>query len=374
MSRSSNPLATYYPAFLLRCFFLLLFVSAVVFSPAGARSAAAQQRPAEAFGSYAIRDTYPDCLARARRTLDSEGYTASRVYPRSGEDIHFGAKGIHWAIILCEPPGGSRYSFHIIVASGTADVSGAYAERDKLATRMSAVDSGGGGMGGGGNANAREIPWNWSTNAAGTNVRDKIGQRFTYRCPPNGSPSGIIGTDVYEEASSICTAAVHFGLINFTNGGIVTIEVLAGQIGYRASSRNGVTSASFGSMGFGSFRFIGGPSGGDGGASVIKSTIAAEPITWNHTASTLRAQIGRQYTFSCPASAYPGTVWGTDIYTDDSSICTAAVHAGMITAQMGGTITIEIRPGANSYQASTRNGISSAQYGGWNGSFIFVRR
>jgi hypothetical protein len=64
-------------------------------------------------------------------------------------------------------------------------------------------------------------------------------------------------------------------------------------------------------------------------------------------------------------------VWGTDVYTDDSSVCTAAVHAGLITLAGGGTVTAEIRPGQSSYKGSTRNGITSSPYASWLGSFIF---
>ena len=53
--------------------------------------------------------------------------------------------------------------------------------------------------------------------------------------------------------------------------------------------------------------------------------------------------------------------YGTDIYTDNSSVCAAAVHAGLITFNRGGTI--EIRLGQNSYQGSHRNRANSV-FGG----------
>ena len=65
-------------------------------------------------------------------------------------------------------------------------------------------------------------------------------------------------------------------------------------------------------------------------------------------------------------------LYGTDVYTDDSSICTAAVHAGLISFQAGGSVTIEIRQGQSSYAGSARNGVTSKGYGSWNGSFVFV--
>jgi hypothetical protein len=65
-------------------------------------------------------------------------------------------------------------------------------------------------------------------------------------------------------------------------------------------------------------------------------------------------------------------VWGTDVYTDDSSVCTAAVHVGKITIDAGGPVEIEIRPGQDSYQGSQRNGITTLGYPRWDGSFVFV--
>ncbi len=88
-----------------------------------------------------------------------------------------------------------------------------------------------------------------------------------------------------------------------------------------------------------------------------------------------RGQNGKRFTFKCapnPGGA-GGTVWGTDVYTDDSPICKAAVHAGLITYASGGTVIIEIRPGQQSYAGSERNGVSTSNWGGWGGSYVFVR-
>ncbi|MBD2703945.1 hypothetical protein IC229_25090 [Spirosoma sp. BT702] len=94
---------------------------------------------------------------------------------------------------------------------------------------------------------------------------------------------------------------------------------------------------------------------------------------WNTTAVGWRGKNNQQVSFTCPSSGKPSTeLWGTDTYTDDSSICTAAVHAGVITYG-GGNVTIEIRPGLSAYSGSARNGVTSKGYGGWHSSFIFIR-
>ena len=93
-------------------------------------------------------------------------------------------------------------------------------------------------------------------------------------------------------------------------------------------------------------------------------------ITWTQDALNRRASIGQTFVYNCSANGTFDSVWGTDVYTDDSSICTAAVHAGKITRTAGGTVTIEIRPGQSAYVGATRNGVTSSSYGSWDGSFI----
>ena len=81
------------------------------------------------------------------------------------------------------------------------------------------------------------------------------------------------------------------------------------------------------------------------------------------TASDHRGEVDTQYDYECPAPGSLNTVWGTEIYTDDSSVCSAAVHAGLITLEDGGTVTIEMRPGEASYTSTAANGVTSAEWG-----------
>jgi len=102
------------------------------------------------------------------------------------------------------------------------------------------------------------------------------------------------------------------------------------------------------------------------------TNIALAQTTWNTNALDHRGKNGQRFTYICPPNGRPGSVSGTDIYTDDSSICTAAVHAGLITFASGGTVTIEIQPGRASYVGSRRNGVASGYWDSWPGSFVFV--
>jgi len=101
----------------------------------------------------------------------------------------------------------------------------------------------------------------------------------------------------------------------------------------------------------------------------------ARPATWSMNATdhdcSMAGVLGSQFSYACPAGGIASAVWGTDLYTNDSSICTAAVHVGRITQAAGGTVTISMQPGAMSYVGSMRNGITTASYGSWACSYSF---
>lgn len=107
-----------------------------------------------------------------------------------------------------------------------------------------------------------------------------------------------------------------------------------------------------------------------------RSVGASTPIDWQTSPLDLdlRGMNGEGYMFRCPpGKPLPGRVAGSGPYTDDSSICTAAVHAGAIHAKDGGDVLIEIRPGQARYAGSDRNYIKSGDYdGSWDGSFIVL--
>ncbi len=52
-------------------------------------------------------------------------------------------------------------------------------------------------------------------------------------------------------------------------------------------------------------------------------------------------------------------------------MCTAAVHRGLITTDKGGTVVVEIAPGVNAYKGTTAHGVTTLDYGKYQGSFIF---
>jgi len=210
---------------------------------------------------------------------------------------------------------------------------------------------------------AAQIEIAWPTPAR--DFRDQIGQSFTMSCPPGGWAGQVWGTDTYTDDSSICTAAVHAGLLTFEAGGQVVLHMKPGQTRYTGTSRNGVTTQAWQAWDA-SFTLTG----------AVKPKPPPPPpappvISWKHNAVGL-APNGRRFTFICRPPARVAMVKGDELYSWDSSICNAAVHAGAITAARGGTVMIEMRPGAGRYAGAVRNGVSSTEGARTSLSFVIV--
>src|SRR5207248_2488347 len=85
-------------------------------------------------------------------------------------------------------------------------------------------------------------------------------------------------------------------------------------------------------------------------------------------ALSLRGQNGKVFPFEV-TGRQEGPVWGTDTYTDDSSLAAAAVHAGVLRPGQKGVVAVTVLPGQQAYAGSARNGITTNSFGAWPGSF-----
>ncbi|XP_069656625.1 vitrin isoform X4 [Haliaeetus albicilla] len=72
-----------------------------------------------------------------------------------------------------------------------------------------------------------------------------INPEFIAKCPPGCQDVKyrVYGTDIYASFSSVCSAAIHSGIIDNT-GGKILVQKVAGHSGYRGSFSNGVRSLS----------------------------------------------------------------------------------------------------------------------------------
>ncbi|MEQ8352317.1 MAG: LCCL domain-containing protein [Leptospiraceae bacterium] len=93
-------------------------------------------------------------------------------------------------------------------------------------------------------------------------------------------------------------------------------------------------------------------------------------ITCDQSVKSLKNTVEGKTSFvvSCPSACGERSVWGTDVYTTDSSICTAARHAGVIDTD-GGKVEVEVTAGQDSYSGSERNGVSTGSWNSYPGSF-----
>ena len=190
---------------------------------------------------------------------------------------------------------------------------------------------------------------------------------LTCICPaPQLAAGSVWGTDTYTADSATCRAALHAGMVG-RQGGTVTLEMLPGAARYPGTTRNGVQSQNYGSY-RGSYRFQGEPARAQAAPAAPAAPTRISQCPDNMTAFADSAEV---VSCSCPAAqAGAGAVWGTDTYTADSATCRAALHAGMLGRQ-GGTVTLEMLPGAPRYPGTTRNGVASNNYGAYGASYRF---
>ncbi len=78
-------------------------------------------------------------------------------------------------------------------------------------------------------------------------------------------------------------------------------------------------------------------------------------------------QPGKTITFTATGNAN-GAVWGTGVYTIDSDLGAAAVHAGALKLGQTGPVKVQIVPAPPAYTASVKNGIASAPWPGGQGT------
>jgi hypothetical protein len=78
--------------------------------------------------------------------------------------------------------------------------------------------------------------------------------------------------------------------------------------------------------------------------------------------------------FDVTGDAEAGPLWGTDVYTHDSALSAAAVHAGVLASGERGFVRVTWVDTVNvSFVGSERNGIRSASYGPWPSGFRIER-
>ncbi|WP_426956336.1 LCCL domain-containing protein [Muricoccus radiodurans] len=189
------------------------------------------------------------------------------------------------------------------------------------------------------------------------------GEQLRCTCPASATRSGVVwGSGPYTADSNTCRAALHAGAVT-AGGGVVSLRMTEGEARYPGSTRNGVTSNNYGSYGA-SFQF-------EGASTAVTTDPASATAGPQQCPDNMAAFAGSSEALSClcPGEAtLSGVVWGTDVYTADSRTCRAAVHAGAVPLT-GGLVSVQMMPGQPRYPGTTRNGITTNNYGAYDASF-----
>jgi len=82
----------------------------------------------------------------------------------------------------------------------------------------------------------------------------------------------------------------------------------------------------------------------------------------------LQGEVGKTFRFKVTGAA-TGSVWGTDVYTTDSALATAAVHAGALKAGQTGVVRVKIVAPPAKFEGSTRNGVTTSPWAAFPGAY-----
>ena len=160
-----------------------------------------------------------------------------------------------------------------------------------------------------------------------TAYRGHVGESF-YFDVTGRTGSAIWGTEVYTDDSPLAVAAVHAGVLRDGERGIVKVTILPGLGHFEGTTANGVESIGYGRW-EGSYSVEGASINTSTAISPLIEQIAVKQPEGPINLQSLRDRVGQVFEFNIVGSS-EGTVWGTGVYTDDSSLAAAAVHSGIL--------------------------------------------
>jgi hypothetical protein len=98
----------------------------------------------------------------------------------------------------------------------------------------------------------------------------------------------------------------------------------------------------------------------------------AEPQPDPGSLTAFQNQVGQVFAFTVTGAAN-GAVWGSDVYTADSTLAVAAVHAGVLAVGKTGMVRVRIVAPPPSFTGSTANGVTTRPYGSFPGAYQIVK-
>ncbi|XP_037642409.1 cysteine-rich secretory protein LCCL domain-containing 1-like [Sebastes umbrosus] len=171
-----------------------------------------------------------------------------------------------------------------------------------------------------------------------------------YECPPGclDTPGKAVGTGYYDMQSSVCGAGLHSGVID-NDGGWLDVTRLGRKQQFTKSYKNGIQSI-----------------GKNRSANSFKvESVPVKAVTCDTTVALFcpfKKPVRHCPRLYCPRNCLRDSrarVIGTKYYSDKSSICRAAVHAGVIQNESGGYLDVMPVDKRKQYSGSYQNGITS---------------
>jgi hypothetical protein len=199
--------------------------------------------------------------------------------------------------------------------------------------------------------------------------RRSVGQALFFSVV--GSTEGYVwGDNPYTDDSSLDVAAVHSGILAPGEHGIIRVDVEPALDTYPGSTQHGVTSQAWTSGGgYVALHLSRVPinfakPGVGGPRTSVRRRVLPDPGNLTNYAQS----VGQSFYFRVTGNT-SGPIWGTDVYTHDSSLAAAAVHAGVLQEGESGVVKVTMLPALPQYHGSTNNGVTSGQWDN-DGSYV----
>lgn len=104
-----------------------------------------------------------------------------------------------------------------------------------------------------------------------------------------------------------------------------------------------------------------------------EEVVDALPNPGSLTAYQQPQHIGKTFTFKV-TGAVGGSIWGTEMYTLDSSLAAAAVHMGIVKVGQTGNVKVMILGPSQGFVGSTRNGVTTSPYDSYPGAYKILKK
>jgi len=192
------------------------------------------------------------------------------------------------------------------------------------------------------------------------NGKIKVGDQQRVKCPSGCQKDLIYGTIVYSFDSSICVSGIHSGIMKIGQPKMILVSALPGMSFYQGTNQYGVQSTSIDKCDY-SFNIQEAP-----------DVISVECETTGNL-KEFSGTLGTKYLVKCPSncSKIAHNVFGSNLYSGDSSICQSAIHAGAMNDR-GGEVQFVIEAGQKLYFGLKAFGIDSKERDSYVKSIKFI--